>query len=106
MDQELINDIISTSFGGAAAGLALYGMQTLFGWIGVKRDACRVHRWMEAESKAGKETYRTTRAIASHNNLTEDRVRFVCSYDDRIHLSVGNVPDKWSLQGRGRTSGF
>jgi hypothetical protein len=101
MDQGLINDIISTSFGGAAAGLALYGMQALFSWIGIKRDTCRVHKWFKSESAAGKETYRSTRTIASFNNLTEDRVRFVCSYDERIHLSVGDEPDKWSLQGRG-----
>lgn len=106
MDQSLINNIISTSFGGAAAGLALYGMQALFGWIGIRRDACRVHKWLVSESQEGKATYRSTRAIASHNNLTEDRVRFVCSYDERIHLSVGDEPDKWSLQGRGRKSGF
>jgi hypothetical protein len=106
MDQELINDIISTSFGGAAAGLALYGAQALFSWVGVKRDACRVYRWMKAGVQSDKDTYRSTRAIASYTNLTEDRVRFVCSYDDRIHLSVGDKPDMWSLEGRGRKSGF
>jgi hypothetical protein len=106
MDQELINDIISTSFGGAAAGLALYGMQALFAWIGVKRDACRVHDWMTKERAAGGDKYRSTRAIASHNNLTEDRARFVCSHDERIKLSVGDDPDKWSLEDRGRKSGF
>ncbi|VVO21790.1 hypothetical protein [Pseudomonas fluorescens] len=106
MDQGLIDDIISTSFGGAAAGLALYGMQVLFTWIGVKRDARRVHAWMTKERVAGGDKYRSTRAIASHNNLTEDRARFVCSRDERIKLSVGDDPDKWSLEGRGRKSGF
>jgi len=99
MEQGLINDIISTSFGGAAAGLALYGAQMLFAWIGVKRDACRIHDWLKSELAIGKDTFRSTRTIASYNNLTEDRVRFVCSYDDRIHLSVGEQSDRWCLRG-------
>ena len=41
--------------------------------------------------------YRSTRAIASWTNLTEDRVRYICSIDDRIFLSTGEREDLWSL---------
>ena len=96
--QGLLNDIISTSFGGAAAGLALYGMQALFIALGVKRDTCQVHSWMKRERKAGRDKYRSTRAIASNNNLTEARVRFICSHDVRWRLSLGDEPDMWILR--------
>lgn len=96
--KDLLNDIISTSFGGAAAGLALYGTQALFIVLGVKRDTCRVHSWMTRERKTGREKYRSTRAIASNNNLTEDRVRFICSHDIRWRLSLGDDPDMWMLR--------
>ncbi|WP_128755366.1 hypothetical protein [Aquimarina sediminis] len=32
--------------------------------------------------------WRSTRAIASHNNLTEDRVRYVCSNSKKVILSI------------------
>ena len=42
--------------------------------------------------------YRSTRAIASGTNLSEDRVREICSIHPRIHLSTGEQPDKWRLR--------
>ena len=44
----------------------------------------------------GEHQYRSTRTIASHNNLTMDRVRFLCSHDERIHLSTGEEEDMWN----------
>jgi hypothetical protein len=103
MDQELINDIISTTVGGAAggavAGLALYGVQQAHVWLIDKRDTKRVLDWMKGN--AGEHAnwpFRTTRVIASHNNLTEDRVRYVCSHCPEIYMSRGMNEDRWTLK--------
>lgn len=108
MDQGLINDIISTSVGGAAGGavaaLVVLGVQGLSAAIKTKRDATRIYGWLQANSDREKEPFRSTRAIASHNNLTEDRVRFVCSHDSRIKLSTGKDDGMWSIHIRKRTT--
>lgn len=99
MEQSLLNDIISTSVGGAAggavAGLALYGVQHAHQFIRDRRDTNRVIKWMK--SVAGIYPYRSTRAIASFNNLTEDRVRFICSRCPEIVMSRGEEEDMWTL---------
>jgi hypothetical protein len=103
MDQELINGIISTTVGGAAggavAGLALYGVQQAHVWLIDKWDTKRVLGWMkENAGEYANWPYRTTRVIASHNNLTEDRVRYVCSHCPEIYMSRGMNEDLWTLQ--------
>jgi len=102
MEHQLVNDIISTSVGGAAggavAGLALYAVQQLHLKIKDCQDTKKVLAWMR--SNAGESQsypYRTTRAIASHNNLTEDRVRFICSHCPDIYMSRGLNEDLWTL---------
>ena len=47
--------------------------------------------------KIYKEKWRSTRTIASYNNLTEDRVRYICSSDERIVLSTGEKEDRWGI---------
>jgi len=99
MDQGLFNDIISTSVGGAVggavAGLALYGVQQAHQSIRDRIDTSRVLKWMK--SVADSYPYRSTRAIASFNNLTEDRVRFICSRCPEIVMSRGEKEDMWTL---------
>lgn len=108
MDQGLVNDIISTSVGGAAGGavaaLVVLVVQGLNAALKTRRDAKRIYDWLLANSDTKKEPFRSTRAIASHNNLTEDRVRFVCSHDPRIKLSTGKDDDMWSIHIRKRTA--
>ena len=107
MDQGLINDIISTSVGGAAGGavaaLVVLGVQALTAALKTRQDAKRIYGWLLANSDKDQEPFRSTRAIASHNNLTEDRVRFVCSHDPRIKLSTGNDEGMWSVHIRKRS---
>jgi len=103
MDQELINDIISTTVGGAAggavAGLALYGVQQAHVWLVDKRDTKRVLDWMkENAGEYANWPFLTTRYIASCNNLTEDRVRYLCSHCPEIYMSRGINEDQWTLK--------
>ena len=45
-----------------------------------------------------KEQWRSTRTIASYCNVTEDRVRYICSIDERIGLSTGEKEDLWGIK--------
>jgi hypothetical protein len=107
MDQGLLNDIISTSVGGAAGGavaaLVVLGVQGVSAAWKNHRDAQQIYDWLQANSDIEHEPFRSTRAIASHNDLTEDRVRFVCSHDPRIKLSTGKDEGMWSIHIRRRT---
>lgn len=97
MDQ-LWSDIISTSFGGAAAGLTLYGVQNWHSRYRDRRDSKRIYEWMveQAGPRHGWR-FRSTRTIASHTNLTEDRVRYICSNHEKIALSTGKEEDLWTI---------
>lgn len=101
ISQDLINDIISTSFGGAAAGIALYVVQDLHGKFRDQRDSKRIYEWLVEQSKPqfGWE-YRSTRTISSYTNLTEDRVRYLCSQHEKIFLSTGIEEGKWTITER------
>lgn len=97
---QLWNDIISTSFGGAAAGIALYVVQQLHAGHRDKRDSATVYAWLvEQSGPAHGWEFRSTRSIASYTNLTEDRVRYVCSHHPKIFLSTGKEEDMWTING-------
>ena len=50
-----------------------------------------VHTWLRENTFENEGmAYRTTRAIASWTKLPEDRVRYICSIDERIHLSASD----------------
>jgi hypothetical protein len=91
--------------GGAIAGLTVYFVgythTKIVEWIHRKR----VYSWLLRNTKdeVG-EQYRSTRAIASWNNLTEDRTRYICSIHKRIYLSTGQKEGMWSIYDRGDKS--
>ena len=95
----LVDGIIIGGAGGALAGIVLW----LFDYLREKwanhRDMERVHRWLLANTADDEgPRFRTTRTIASYTNLTQDRVRFICSQDNRIVLSTGPNEDVWGLK--------
>ena len=105
MDPNVRDGIIVGGAGGAIAGFVLwfsdYARSKIAEWI----DKRRVYRWLKANTR--NETghqYRSTRAIASWTNLTEDRVRYICSVHTKIYLSTGPKEDLWSLYERGDRS--
>lgn len=106
MDQSLINDIISTSVGGAAGGavaaLVVLGVQAVSAAWRTRRDAQNIYQWLVCNTEKDHHPFRSTRTIASYNDLTEDRVRYVCSQDPRIKLSTGKAEDMWSIHVRQR----
>ena len=66
-----------------------------------KRDKISIYEWLKANTsnERGKQ-FRSTKAIASFTNLTEDRVRYICSIHDKIFLSTGQNEDMWSIYER------
>lgn len=65
------------------------------------RESTRIYNWLKGNTsnKAG-EQFRSTREIASWNNLTEDRVRYLCSVHKKIFLSTSGKEDMWGIYSR------
>jgi hypothetical protein len=87
----VIEGIVVGGAGGAVAGITVYLVQFL-------HHRKKIEKWlgMNTEDKAGSR-FRSTRAIASWNNLTEDRVRYICSHSESIFLSTGTKEDMWGV---------
>jgi hypothetical protein len=99
----IVEGIIIGAVGGAAAGLTVPFVQYLHEKVVVCREKKRVYEWLHknTEDSVGKR-HRSTRTIASYTNLTEDRVRYICSIHQAIYLSTGEKPDFWGIYGVGR----
>jgi hypothetical protein len=92
------NGIIIGAAGGAIAGLTVWIVQySHTKWV-ERCEKDRVYKWLkENTSNEPGEQFRSTRAIASWNNLTEDRVRYICSIHNKIFLSTGEREDMWGI---------
>ena len=97
MSPEILNGIVVGGAGGAIAGITVYSVQYLHNKCTDFLDGKKVYKWLQENDD---HTFRSTRAIASHNNLTIDRVRYICSHHKKIYLSTGNNEDMWSIHSR------
>jgi hypothetical protein len=102
---DIWDGIIIGGAGGAIAGLTV----SLVGYAHTKIlelvHKHRVFKWLQNNTSNDEgNRYRSTRAIASWNNLTEDRVRYICSIHKKIYLSTGQKEDRWSVYGLGDRS--
>jgi len=102
---EVLEGIIIGGAGGAIAGLTisvvLYAHRKVVEGIHERR----IYKWLKANTtNENGNRYRSTRTIASWNNLTEDRVRYICSIHEKVYLSTGTKEDMWSLYERGDRS--
>jgi len=97
----ILDGIIIGAAGGAIAGITVFLVQSVTKSISDSKDSKRIFLWLtqNTENSEGKK-FRSTRAIASYNNLTEDRVRYLCSTHEKIFLSVGEKEDLWSVHTR------
>ena len=97
--------IIIGGAGGAIAGITVWIIQYVHTKVVEKNEKKRVYKWLlKNTSKELGNQFRSTRAIASWNNLTEDRVRYICSIDERIYLSTGSNEGLWSIHERTQPS--
>ena len=96
-DCSVLNGIV---IGGALAGITVYLAAYIHDTIRESREKGRVCEWMDNFIRTNREGigYLSTRNIASHNNLTEDRARYICSIHDKIYLSTGEKEDMWGLK--------
>lgn len=79
------------------SGLVLYLPRFFINYVEKKR----VYDWLKSNTSSEVDsTFRSTRTISSHCNLTEDRVRAICSTHKKIHLSTGQKEDMWSIYSR------
>lgn len=99
--------IVIGGAGGAIAGLTVYIVQYLHNKVTDSIESRRIFNWLKKNTsdEPGKK-FRSTRAIASWNNLTEDRVRHLCSTHEGIFLSTGQREDLWSLYARRQEPGI
>lgn len=103
MDEEkILEGIIIGAAGGACAGITMLFLQFVRTKWKECHDKATVYRWLrDNTSDEDEKRYRSTRALASWNNLTEDRVRYICSLHKEIYLSTGDQEDRWGINGRG-----
>ena len=93
-----LQSIVIGVAGGAGAGLTVWAVRHHHEKRRVCTDKEVIHSWLQRNTAPEDgQSYRTTRAIASWTNLPEDRVRYICSIDDRIHLSTGDREGVWAL---------
>jgi hypothetical protein len=102
MPSDVINGIIVGATGGAVAGLLLWIIGRFNNYELQWREGRRIYKWLDKVT-SGKEAkpWRSTKVIASYNNLTEDKVRFLCSHHNKIDLSTGEN-EMWAIKGKGR----
>jgi hypothetical protein len=98
MATSVIDGIIIGGAGGAIAGISVYTIQYIHTRYSDIKDSNKVHKWLLDNTES--ESFRSTKAIASHNNLTMDRARYLCSNHPEIKLSTGELDDLWSLTER------
>ena len=103
----LINSIVIGAAGGSIAGITVYLFKYIHDKVNDSNDKSRVYKWMKNEIMTNKQgnKHLSTRLIASYNNLTMDRTRYICSRHEDIYLSAGANDDMWgiyNISGRNR----
>jgi hypothetical protein len=102
---DIWSGIVVGGAGGAIAGLTVSFVRYAHSKALDQLHKRRVYNWLKENTKnEDGAQYRSTRAVASWNNLTEDRARYVCSIHKKIYLSTGKEEDMWSLYERGDRS--
>lgn len=99
-ETQILDGVVIGAVGGFLAGITVYFAQFLHTKYLEWSQKDRVYKWMRNLLTQNREgiKYLSTRYIASHNNLTEDRARYICSIHDEIYLSVGDKEDMWGLK--------
>ncbi len=93
--------VIVGGVGGACAGLTIMAVSWLAQYHRDCRDGKLILKWLENVSKDEEgNRFRSTRAIASWNNLPMERVTRVCAHHKKIYLSTGEKEGLWSIHAR------
>jgi hypothetical protein len=94
----ITDGIVIGAAGGSIAGITVWLVQYIHDKVTQKVESSRVYSWLKKNtSNEPGDQFRSSRAIASWNNLTQERVRYICSVDKRIFLSTGEKDDMWGI---------
>ena len=76
----VMDGIVVGAVGGACAGVTVWLVQLTATRLRERVEKRRVYIWLRDHTTNSEgDQYRSTRAIASWTNLTEDRARYICS---------------------------
>jgi hypothetical protein len=101
---EIRTGIITGAVGGACASLLVITVVAIKNEILKACHKDRVFDFIRTRLRERNEKWCSTRTIASHTDLTMDRVRYICSIHKKIKLSTGDQDDMWGLEGISRDS--
>jgi hypothetical protein len=95
----MIASIWSGITAACVGGIIVLFIQLIYKALKKAKDKTRIYNWLlqNTEDTDGKR-WRSTRAIASSNNLSQDRVRDLCSEDQKVVLSTGQKEDMWAIK--------
>ncbi|MEM6781673.1 MAG: hypothetical protein AAF569_07400 [Pseudomonadota bacterium] len=91
----LATGILIGSLGGFFAGIGIAVANFLARKFFDHQDTQKILNWLKTNTSEDK--FRSTKAISSWCNLTQDRVRELCSSSKEIRYSVGEKEDRWTL---------
>jgi hypothetical protein len=96
-----LNSIAIGAAGGAIAGITVYLFKAIHDISSDTIDMRNVYKWTLNEIKTNDKNNKhlSTRLIASYNNLSIDRTRYICSRHKDIYLSAGANTDIWGIYG-------
>lgn len=102
MLSDILKGVVIGAAGGGTAGLLLWIVKRLNEYEIEWRECRRIYQWLNKVTEpTHAKKWRSTRAVASYNNLAEDRVRYLCSHHKKILLST-REKEMWGIAGRAR----
>lgn len=96
--EKIFEGIVIGASGGALAGITVYLIKYLHQKITDCLESRKIRDWLQENTE--RNTWRSTRTIASWTNLPIDRVQYLCSHDALIKLSTGEKEDVWALRSK------
>lgn len=84
--------------GGFVAGITVYLAKKIVNYFNNKCDSNKIYSWLKKNSQNNNgRGWESTRNIASFNNLTQDRVRFLCSISRKIRSIPNSENEIWTI---------
>ena len=99
-NNDMWSQIVIGTSAGAAAGIVIWLVQLLSKCVNKKMDQKKVYNWLNKQPKMpdGKHQIWDLRTIASSNNLTDDRARYICSSHKYIFEDFSPTRDRWGIR--------